>query len=400
MTPPLRPTSIDPFHHVDRDAFARDLDQIRKDAVSSLSWADFEHLRKMERWGRACTIAGYATGWIAPNPLSILLLSTGSMARWTIVVHHVSHRGLDRIPEVPERYTSKLFAKGKRRWLDWLDWIAPEAWDHEHNVLHHFRTSEVADPDLVEENVRVLRDGDLPLPLRYAAIAFYAMTWKLTYYAPSTFQVLSRYKARRAAGVPLPDPGLHDARGEQSYFDSFDPRTEEGRAFWRTCIAPYAGVRFVLAPLAFAPLGPLAVASVAVNTFFAELCTNLHTFAVIATNHAGDDLYRFEGPGKGKGELYLRQVVSSVNFTTGGDVNDFLHGFLNYQIEHHLYPDLPPRTYQAIAPRVQAVCEKHGVPYVKAPVLSRVKKLLDVMVGKTSMLRAGPVAAALRSVAA
>ena len=252
-----------PFAHVDRAAFARDIDGIRKDAVASLSPADLEHLRKMERWGRACTGLGYATAWIAPNPFSTLLLSTGSMARWTIVVHHVSHRGMERVPGVPAEYTSRVFARGSRRWLDWLDWIAPEAWDHEHNVLHHFRTGEIADPDLVEENVAALRDPRVPLPLRYAAVAFYALTWKLTYYAPSTFQVLLRARARREAGTVLPDPGAHDARGPQSYASSFDPRTASGREFLRTCVAPYALVRFGLLPLAFAPLGPLAVANVA-----------------------------------------------------------------------------------------------------------------------------------------
>jgi hypothetical protein len=34
---------------------------------------------------------------------------------------------------------------------------------------------------------------------------------------------------------------------------------------------------------------------------------------------------------------------------------------------------------------VKAVCAKHGVPYVQESVFRRVKKLVDVMVGKTSM---------------
>merc|ERR1712070_283632 len=36
------------------------------------------------------------------------------------------------------------------------------------------------------------------------------------------------------------------------------------------------------------------------------------------------------------GSYYMRQVTSSVNFRTGGDLNDFMHGWLNYQIEHTL----------------------------------------------------------------
>jgi fatty acid desaturase len=75
-----------------------------------------------------------------------------------------------------------------------------------------------------------------------------------------------------------------------------------------------------------------------------------------------------------------------VNFATGGDLNDFLHGFLNYQIEHHLFPDLPPRQYQRIAPRVRAICEKYGVPYRQEPVLERVRKLVAIAVGDASLM--------------
>jgi hypothetical protein len=31
---------------------------------------------------------------------------------------------------------------------------------------------------------------------------------------------------------------------------------------------------------------------------------------------------------------------------TGSDANDFLHGWLNYQIEHHMFPDLSMLSYQ------------------------------------------------------
>ena len=67
------------------------------------------------------------------------------------------------------------------------------------------------------------------------------------------------------------------------------------------------------------------------------------------------------------------------------DVNDFLHGWLNYQIEHHLWPDLSMLSYQRSAPMVRAICEKHGVPYVQQNVFRRLKKTADIMVGATSM---------------
>jgi len=106
---------------------------------------------------------------------------------------------------------------------------------------------------------------------------------------------------------------------------------------------------------------------------------------VITPNHAGDDMHRFERKPSDRAEFFVRQVLSSVNFETGGDVRDFLHGFLNYQIEHHLWPDLPPSAYQRIQPKVKAVCEKHGVPYVQEPLPQRLKQLLGVIVGTKKM---------------
>jgi len=38
--------------------------------------------------------------------------------------------------------------------------------------------------------------------------------------------------------------------------------------------------------------------------------------------------------------------------------------YLNHQIEHHLYPSMPQFRHPQIAPRVKALFEKHGIPYV------------------------------------
>jgi fatty acid desaturase len=68
-------------------------------------------------------------------------------------------------------------------------------------------------------------------------------------------------------------------------------------------------------------------------------------------------------------------------------VTDFLLGYLNYQIEHHLFPTLPPSSLERLQPKVRAVCESYGVPYVQESLGKRVKKLVDIMVGKTRMPR-------------
>jgi fatty acid desaturase len=130
--------------------------------------------------------------------------------------------------------------------------------------------------------------------------------------------------------------------------------------------------------------------NVLINSFFAELLTNLHTFLMIVPNHAGEDVHRFDTPNSDRAELYVRQILGSTNFETGGEIRDFLHGYLNYQIEHHLWPDLPPAAYQRAAPRVKALCEKYGVPYLQESVWVRARKAIDVMVGKASMRRSRP----------
>lgn len=375
-----------PFAHVDRAAFARDLDALRMEIDASLGADDLAHLRRMERWGRACTAVGYATAWIGPNPISVLALSTGSVARWAIVAHHVLHKGYDKVEGTPARLTSAGFGAGRRRLLDWFDWIHPDAWRIEHNQLHHYHTGETLDPDLVEENLKLIREANLPTALKYAVVGFYSLTWKFTYYAPNTWQVMRRAeKCREAGEAPAPKK---IATGPESYVGVYNPFTADGRRFLKDCALPYGLGRFVVIPALFTPLGPWAVASVWMNSVGAELLNNLHSFAIIAPNHAGDDMWRFEGPAMGRGEFYLRQVLSSVNYATGNEVGDFLQGFLNYQIEHHLWPDLPARAYQKLQPKVQAVCEKHGVPYVQEGLGRRLRQLANIMVGKTSMLRA------------
>ena len=63
-----------------------------------------------------------------------------------------------------------------------------------------------------------------------------------------------------------------------------------------------------------------------------------------------------------RGDWYLRQMTGSANIE-GGAWFHVMTGHLSHQIEHHLFPDIPARRYPDIAPRVRAICEKHGVPY-------------------------------------
>ncbi|RZU38196.1 fatty acid desaturase [Fluviicoccus keumensis] len=373
------------LHDVDVELFTQELMALRRAANERLGDKDFKHLKKIERWGRLCTAAGYGTAWIIPNPVSALLISLGNVNRWTNIAHPVLHRGYDKIPGIPARYTSKGFAKGFRRWLDWADWMDPAAWDHEHNRLHHYNLGEAADPDQVELNLEWLRDSKLPMPLRYAVVGLFAVSWKPFYYAPNTLKSMGL--ARTLA------PGEVRQPGTLAQLKYWNPLTPEARELWTRCFLPYLTLRFGAIPLLFtlSPLGPIGAVNVWLNTLLAEIFTNIHSFIVIAPNHTGDDLILFESQANSKSEFYLRQITGSANFRTGGDLNDFLHGWLNYQIEHHIWPDLPMSEYQRLQPQVKALCEKYGIPYVQESVWKRLKKTVDVMVGKASMPRQASV---------
>lgn len=348
---------------IDLDGFADAIGELRAAIRTSLGPDDLRHLRRIERWGRTATAVGLATAWIAPNPLSAAAFALGRSTRW-LLMHHIGHRGYDKVPGVPPRYTSKVFARGNRRLVDWADWMIPEAWIYEHNVLHHQHTGEVRDPDLIEQNVADIHRSRMPMAARYGLLALLTATWRASYYAPKTLTAWWHRLAPATAPRPTPLGVL-----------------------LRRCYAPYALLNFVALPLLFAPLGAWAAFSALCNSLLADAITNMHTFFVVGPNHTGDDVSRFDGPPASRGEFYVRQVVGSVNYRTGGDLCDYAHLWLNYQIEHHLFPDVPMLACRRVQPKVREVCARFGVPYLQQPVTVRFAKMSRVFVGRQSMRR-------------
>jgi hypothetical protein len=96
---------------IDYEAFTREIEALRQDAFQSLCHQDFRHLIKIERLGKLCSLLGFATAWIIPNPISAFLIGHGILTRW-LLMHHISHGGYDRVPGVQPGYTSKTFARG------------------------------------------------------------------------------------------------------------------------------------------------------------------------------------------------------------------------------------------------------------------------------------------------
>ena len=334
---------------LDLDAFGDDVKALGRRLRAGEGEADLAHLRKMRRWNLACAIVGVGTMALPLNPISVVCLSTWTFASWTMLAHHTCHGGYNK--HRVGGLSSSRFALGSitARVRDWLDWMLPEAWNVEHNTLHHYSLGEDRDPDLVERNLEFVRRWRGPHAAKLALVAVLAGVWKWAYYAPNTYKQYqqARYLQQHHAMPPGVDP--HKALTLSGVITR--PHEFRGmfrrRDFVRDCLLPVVALRFLLlpAPLLLLPggLGRVCFSRAVLHLLLADVLSNYHSFLTIVTNHAGDDLYRFStGCTPNSPTFMLRQVLSSANYRTGSDRNDFLHGFLNYQVSPH--PANPPPT--------------------------------------------------------
>jgi len=366
----------DKLQDMNLSGFFHDIEDLRRRIYPQIGEQDFVHLKRFEWYGRLASLFGYLTCWIVINPFSAFGISFGQCTRW-IVAHHVTHGGYDKVPNIPQRYTSKYFAQGWRRFIDWFDWILPEAWSYEHNTLHHYHTGEAKDPDVAERNTKYLQELPLPRLVKYLLLFLVATSWKITYYAPNTMSVLDPESGKR-----LRSPNTLYL----TFGNIFDFSRPQVRRLWMLCYLPYGIVHFIIIPLLFFPLGKAAVITVFANKVLAECLTNLHSFITIVPNHTADDIYRFDYHYDNRQEFYLHQVLGSTNYQCGSELVDYLSLWLNYQIEHHIFPDLPMLKYREIQPEVKSICDRNNIPYVQENVFRRLKKMADVCVGKTKMM--------------
>ena len=101
----------------------------------------------------------------------------------------------------------------------------------------------------------------------------------------------------------------------------------------------------------------------------ANLTRNLWSYMIIFCGHFPDGALHFteeELEDETRAEWYLRQMLGSANFE-GGTLLHILSGSLGFQIEHHLFPDLPSNRYPEIAVKVRALCDKYDIPYTTGP---------------------------------
>ena len=106
--------------------------------------------------------------------------------------------------------------------------------------------------------------------------------------------------------------------------------------------------------------------------FTANIVRNVWAHSIIFCGHFPDQTYTFgqgEVAEETRGGWYVRQLLGSANID-GSPLFHLLAGNLSFQVEHHLYPDMPSSRYAEIAPRVREVCRRYGLPYNTGP-LSR-----------------------------
>ena len=373
------------YKDIDQKQLEIDIDKI-KEELETPNIKDFKHLKKLEMWGDISLVLGFALMitlmYSDYNMLiniilligSSFLISVSNVSIWANVAHPILHGAYDKIEGIPEKYKKKNFAKGNRRWFDWFDWIKPEAWVYEHNIMHHYHLGEADDPDNVEKNMVWLHKSKIPMWMKYAFVYVFAATWKFTYYAPNTLRILGNKEKIANKEEPTMDYEM-------------SPLSNNGKKLWLEYYLPYGIFKFILMPSIFLVFG-IDIALIALYVMIiSELFANLHSFLVIVPNHSAEDIYQFSTPHKNQGEYYLRQIMGSVNYNTGTDLIDFGHGFLNYQIEHHLFPNMPHSFYQKMQPKVKEICKKHNLEYRQDSVFKRFFMSVDLMVGKTKVLR-------------
>jgi fatty acid desaturase len=77
-----------------------------------------------------------------------------------------------------------------------------------------------------------------------------------------------------------------------------------------------------------------------------------------APNHKGMPIFNAED----NVDYLRRQVLTSRN-VRGGWLVDFVLGGLNYQIEHHLFPNMPRPNLRRAQGLIREYCQRHRVAY-------------------------------------
>jgi NADPH-dependent stearoyl-CoA 9-desaturase len=215
------------------------------------------------------------------------------------------------------------------------------SWRRAHNVQHHMWTNVLErDRDLGYSAMRV--DPAQPWHPVHLLQPVYGVLMALTF----------------DLGIAVYDMELDAVRkGTKTRAQA----NAELRAFFDK-VARQAGKDLVLFPLLAGRRGRRrALAGVVA----ANVARNVWVHTIVFMGHLPEPARTYteaEVAGETRGGWYARQLEGSCNLE-GSRLFHLLTGHLSFQIEHHLFPDVPSRRLPQLAPHVRAACERHGLPY-------------------------------------
>ncbi|MGZ4447038.1 MAG: fatty acid desaturase family protein [Nocardioides sp.] len=325
------------------DQIGRELDAVRAEVEESRGAADAAYINRMIKLQRALAAAGRVTLMAGTQSrrtrkgavvAGAALLGVAKILENMEIGHNVMHGQWDWMND-PEIHSST--------W-EWDTAQPAEQWKHSHNYVHHQFTNVLGhDNDIGYGILRMAREqkwhpANLGQPV-YNALLAGLFQW----------------------GVALHDLDLEAIRKGKK--DPKEMKRQLRQIAWK-------GRNQILKDYVVYPAlsGPQWKATMKANAT-ANLARNLWSYMIIFCGHFPDGALHFteeELEDETRAEWYLRQMLGSANFE-GGRTLHVLSGSLGYQIEHHLFPDLPSNRYPEIAVKVRALCDKYDIPYTTGP---------------------------------
>ena len=316
----------------DIEALGYELDAIRSDIEESLGESDAAYIRRtisfqrMLDVGARLLIGGSRSraGWVLGTASLAYAKSVENME----ISHNVLHGQWDWMND-PEIHSST--------W-EWDMVGVTSQWKYSHNYRHHVFSNVLGmDDDLGFGVMRVTRD----------------QAWKPQYLLQPLQNLL--LAATFEWGI-----ALHGVDFERTRAGTAAERGLQARALIGK-IARQAAKDYVLFPALSRSRWRRTLAANAT----ANLLRNLWAYVVIFCGHFPDGAEKFTEDvleDETRAEWYLRQMLGAADFKAG-PLLAFSSGNLCYQIEHHLFPDLPSNRYAQIAVRVRELCDKYDLPY-------------------------------------
>ncbi len=330
-------TDIKEYAHLtpeDVDSLARELDAIRSDIEESRGERDARYIRRAIQLQRALAVGGRAVLFASRNKVAwgvgTAMLGTAKIIENMELGHNIIHGQWDWMND-PEIHSTE--------W-EWDTTSPSEHWKKSHNFIHHKYTNVVGlDDDIGYGIMRLTRDQRWEKWMIFNPIINLTLgtlfEWGVAAHGLETTKFR---KGEKSKGEVLRDLKIIGRKvGKQVGKDYIVFPALAGRNWKHT-------------------MGANAVAN---------LIRNYWSYMVIFCGHFPDGAEKFtkeEFDNETQAEWYLRQMLGSANFHAG-PLMAFMSGNLCYQIEHHLFPDLPSNRYAEISKRVQALCDKYDLPY-------------------------------------